>query len=98
VSSISPNQGPAFERWVPQTCLTQDAGGEGDNNAGLTFYPTKTIIASVGKKIEKFKKYYDSLLASYHAITLQLQCKDSLSPPLVAQLQEKHNEIKQKDI
>lgn len=46
------------------------------------------------EKVEKFKRYYDSLLASYQAITMQLQSQDSLPAHLVTQLHEKRNEIK----
>jgi len=47
-----------------------------------------------GDQLQRVKKYYDSLVASYNALTYQLQNAEKLSVETVAQLQERRKEVK----
>lgn len=45
-------------------------------------------------RMERFKRYFDGLLANYRAITNQLQSNTSLTSEIVVQLREKQREIR----
>lgn len=49
--------------------------------------------SQMAERMEKFKRYYETLLANYHAIGQQLQHAELHSPEVIVRLQEKRKEI-----